>query len=276
MAQALDYIHRHYFLTSITLYHVLWSVLQEKKKKGGHVCTLSSSVGLPFWFSGYTTESKREQRILIKSYASYSDKLVLPSQETFAELLSSLSVLAAVLQRAEMSCTSARWSWATKRWASAPRTRRHCGRESWPHREEPQSCKTRRSCIVHSAKVCIESHRVFYTVTCVVFWISMGFPLLLCRCPQEQARGGVAASFPSAPAAPQAAPASPSPGHPLPRPAQAAHRTAARHSGGSRCAQGLAQSWTLTVNYSKCGQIFNDGWWRTLHCLYKSRSRYQH
>lgn len=58
-----------------------------------------------------------------------------------------------MLQRAEMSCTSARWSWTTRKWASAPKRRRHCGRENWQPQAEWQSCKTRRRCIMHSAKV---------------------------------------------------------------------------------------------------------------------------
>ena len=57
------------------------------------------------------------------------------------------------------------------------------------------------------------------------------------RCSQGQAGRGVVAPFPSAPAASQTAPAPAGPRHPLPGPAQAAHRTAAFYSGGFRCAR---------------------------------------
>lgn len=58
-----------------------------------------------------------------------------------------------LLQRAEMSCTSARWSLTTKKWASAPKMHRLCGRENWQPRAEQRSHKTRKKCIVPSAKV---------------------------------------------------------------------------------------------------------------------------
>lgn len=60
--------------------------------------------------------------------------------------------------------------------------------------------------------------------------------IVVCRCSQKQAWGDLVAAFPSAPAASQTAPASASPRHPLSRPAQAAHCTAACYSGGSRWA----------------------------------------
>ena len=55
------------------------------------------------------------------------------------------------------------------------------------------------------------------------------------RSSEEPAWGGLVVPLPSAPAAAQTAQSSACPGHPLPRPAQAAHRTAACHSGGFRC-----------------------------------------
>ena len=69
--------------------------------------------------------------------------------------LSSVSspFLFVALQRAEMSCTSARWSWTTRKWASAPKMPRHCGRENWQPPAERRSCRTRRRCTALSAKV---------------------------------------------------------------------------------------------------------------------------
>lgn len=60
--------------------------------------------------------------------------------------------------------------------------------------------------------------------------------LFFCRSSKEQTRGGLVTPFPSASAAAQTAPAPASSRHPLLRPAEAAHRTAARHSGGLRWA----------------------------------------
>lgn len=60
--------------------------------------------------------------------------------------------------------------------------------------------------------------------------------LFVCRCSQKQAWGGLVAIFPSAPAVSQTSPPPARPGHPLPWSAEAAHRTAACYSGGSRWA----------------------------------------
>lgn len=91
-------------------------------------------------------------------------------------------VLAIVLQRAEMSCTSARWSWATRKWASAPKMRWHCGRENWQPRAERQSHRTRRRCITLSAKV---NDVYVCRILCVCKWETqvvktcIGVPLIL-------------------------------------------------------------------------------------------------
>lgn len=151
-----------------------------------------------------------------------------------------------------MSCTSARWSWTTRKWASAPKMHRHCGRENWQPRAERQSHKTRRRCIVHSAKVrcvsvhfCVQASEKWVVKACSCLCVSIILHsaihvwIFVCRCSQEQAWGGVVAPVPSAPAASQTATASASPGHLLPGPAQAAHRTAACYSGGFRCAHNI-------------------------------------
>lgn len=143
-----------------------------------------------------------------------------------------------------MSCTSARWSWTTRKWASAPKRRRRCGRGNWQRRAERPSRKTRRRCTVHSAKVkdvsvCILFYFFMYMSKCFGTFVnskaSMCLGFFWCRCSQEQTRRGLDAPVPSAPAAPPTATAPGCSGHALPRPAQAAHGTTARHPGGSRC-----------------------------------------
>ncbi|KAF3843340.1 hypothetical protein F7725_002189 [Dissostichus mawsoni] len=89
---------------------------------------------------------------------------------------------------------------------------------------EQQSHKTRRSCIVHSAKVrdacmflCVRlwEYVVMNTCSCICVSGKIQHHFLFRRCSQEQARGGVVAPFPSAPAASQAASASAGSGHPI-------------------------------------------------------------
>lgn len=137
-----------------------------------------------------------------------------------------------------------------KRWASAPKMHKHCGRGNCQPLAEQQSHKTRKSCIVHSAKVCDVSVMfvcVWKQVENKPLWICyVGFPLSglviwmlhlsVCfesRCSKEQAWRSMATSFSSAPTATETPPTSTSPRYPLSWPAEAAHSTAACHSGGS-------------------------------------------